>query len=456
MEENMDKVGKVVVIGCSGAGALAARMVKSLEPSVDVTIIREEEEQGLLTRCATPYICFGHVLADPSYKDDSIFTKPGINLVNVRAERIDREHKKVITADGKDYSYDKLVLATGARSIVPPIPGTDLPGVFTLRTSGSAINILHWLNTHRVKSTALIGRGAISVEIAYLAAQHGIRITLIEMLKHILPSSLDPDMSEGVEEYMKEQGIDLHLSEQVKEVNGDGRVQRVTLASGEEIGSDMVIICAGAEPRSELAQEAGLEIGKLGLKVDRYLQTSDPDIYAAGDLIEYPSFITGKPARGQLRPNAVIGGRIAAKNILGYGIEFPSLINSFATKFFDKSIAGTGITESEAENEGIDPVSITQSSASKHSMMRGRKPYSIKLIFDKKDRRLIGGQIVSDSEGPVKHIDAMAVAIRAGWHALELSTLRCAGQPELSPDPGMEPIAIAAESMERKLALKQD
>jgi NADH oxidase (H2O2-forming) len=456
MEENMDNVGKVVVIGCSGAGALAARMVKSLEPSVDVTIIREEEEQGLLTRCATPYICFGHVLADTSYKDDSIFTKPGINLVNVRAERIDREHKKVITADGNDYSYDKLVLATGARSIVLPIPGTDLPGVFTLRTSGSAINILHWLNTHRVKSTALIGGGAISVEIAYLAAQHGIRITLIEMLKHILPNSLDPDMSESVEEYMKEQGINLHLSEQVKEIDGDGKVQRVTLALGEEIEADMVIICAGAEPRSELAQEAGLEMGKLGLKVNMYLQTSDPDIYAAGDLIEYPSYITGKPARGQLRPNAVIGGRIAAKNILGYGIEFPPLINSFATKFFDKSIAGTGITESEAKNEGIDAVSVTQSSASKHSMMRGRKPYSIKLIFDKKDRRLIGGQIVSDSEGPVKHIDAMAVAIRAGWHALELSTLRCAGQPELSPDPGMEPIAIAAESMERKLALKQD
>ena len=452
----MEKVGKVVVIGCSGAGALAARMVKSLEPSVDVTIIREEEEQGLLTRCATPYICFGHVLADPSYKDDSIFTKSGINLVNVRAERIDREHKKVITADRKDYSYDKLVLATGARSIVPPIPGTDLPGVFTLRTSGSAINILHWLNTNRVKSTVLVGGGAISVEIAYLAAQHGIKITLIEMLKHILPGSLDPDMSEGVEEYMKEQGIDLHLSEQAKKINGDGKVQRVTLASGEEIEADMAIICAGAEPRSELAREAGLEMGKLGLKVNKYLQTSDPDIYSAGDLIEYPSYITGKPARGQLRPNAVIGGRIAAKNILGYNIEFPLLINSFATKFFDKSIAGTGITESEAKKEGIETVSAIQSSASKHSMMRGRRPYSIKLIFDKKDRRLIGSQIVSDSEGPVKHIDAMAVAIRAGWHALELSTLRCAGQPELSPDPGMEPIAITAESIERKLSSKRE
>jgi NADH oxidase (H2O2-forming) len=447
VEDIMDIVKRVVVVGCSGAGALAARMLKNLAPPVDVTIIREEDEPGLLTRCATPYICFGHVLADPSYKDDSIFTKPGINLVNVRAERIDREQKTVTTSDGKNYSYDKLVLATGARSIVPPISGTDLPGVFTLRTSGSAINILHWLNTKRVKSTVLIGGGAISVEIAYLAAQHGIKITMVEMLEHILPNALDPDMSQGVESYMKEQGIDLRLSKQVKAINGDGKVEGVLLASGEKIDANMVIICAGAEPRSELAQKAGLEMGKLGLKVNSYLQTSDPDIYSAGDLIEYPSYITGKPIRGQLRPNAVIGGRIVAKNILGHGIEFPPLINSFATKFYDKSIAGTGITESEADKEGIDVVSAVQSSASQHSMMRGKKLYTVKLIFDKKDKRIIGGQIVSDSECPVKHIDALAVAIRARWTALELATFRCAGQPELSPDPGMEPIALAAEDI---------
>ena len=447
----MDKVGKVVVIGCSGAGALSARMLKSLEPSVDVTIIREEEEQGLLTRCATPYICFGHVLTDPSYKDDGIFIKAGINLVNVRAEKIDRERKTVTTTDDKDYSYDKLVLATGAKSIVPPISGTDLPGVFTLRTSGSAINILHWLNAHRVKSAVLIGGGAISIEIAYLAAQHGIKITMVEMLEHILPNALDPDMSEGVESYMKEQGIDLRLSEQVKAINGDSKVEGVLLASGEEIKADMVIICAGAKPRSELAQKASLEMGTLGLKVNKYLQTSDPDIYSAGDLIEYPSYITGKPARGQLRPNAVIGGRVVAKNILGYGIEYPPLVNSFATKFFDKSIAGTSITESEARSEGINTVSAIQSSASKHSMMRGRKPYTVKLIFEKKDKRIIGGQIVSDSECPVKHIDALAVAIRSRWTALELATFGCAGQPELSADPGMEPIALAAETIENMI-----
>jgi pyruvate/2-oxoglutarate dehydrogenase complex dihydrolipoamide dehydrogenase (E3) component len=150
---------------------------------------------------------------------------------------------------------------------------------------------------------------------------------------------------------------------------------------------------------------------------------------------------------GQLRPNAVIGGRIIAKNILGDEIEFPRLINSFATKFFDKSIAGTGITALAAEKEGIHVISAVQSSTSKHSMMRERKPYTVKLIFNKQDKKVIGGQIVSDSEGPVKHIDTIAVAIRSCWTVLDIAALRCAGQPELSPDPGMEPMALAAEKV---------
>ena len=186
-------------------------------------------------------------------------------------------------------------------------------------------------------------------------------------------------------------------------------------------------------------------MGTLGLKVNRYLQTSDPYIYAAGDLIEYPSFVTGKPILGQLRPNAVIGGRVIAKNILGREIEYPPLVNGFATKFFYMSIAGTGITEQDAVREGMDVLSSIQTSASKHSMMRERKPYAVKLIFSKRDRKIVGGQIVSDSECPIKNIDTITVAIRSGWTAVQLATLRCAGQPELSPDPGKEPLALAAE-----------
>jgi len=198
------------------------------------------------------------------------------------------------------------------------------------------------------------------------------------------------------------------------------------------------------KPNTELAEQAGLTLGRLGLQVNKHLQTSDPNIYAGGDLIEYPHWVTGKQALGQLRPNAVIAGRVIARNILGGNIEYPGLINSFATKFFDKSIAGTGLTEQQAVAEGLNVVSAKQTSASMHSMMRGRRPYTVKLIFDKARGCIIGGQIVSDSDGPVKHIDVLTTAIRGKLTALNLATLRCAGQPELSPDPGKEPIALAA------------
>ncbi|MBW1932031.1 MAG: FAD-dependent oxidoreductase [Deltaproteobacteria bacterium] len=445
----------VVVIGCSGCGALAALTVKKLQPFFDVTIIREQKERGLLTRCATPYICCGNVMVDPSYKDDSIFTEKGIRLVNATAVEIDRTRRLVTTDDSNTYSYDKLVLATGAKPVIPPISGVNLPGVFTLRTSDDAVNILHWLNSRRVRNSVLLGGGAIGIEKAYLLSKQGVRITLVEMLGHIMPAVLDKDMSQEVQAYMKEKGVQLRLNQKLTAINGKDSVQSVTLASGEEISADMVVISAGARSNIKLAKDAGLEQGKLGLKVNQNLQTSDPDIYAGGDLIEYQGFVTGKPALGQLRPNAVIAGRVIAKNILGFNIEFPPLINNCCTKFFDKSIAGAGLTETAAKKHGIEVVTAREESISKHSMMHERKPYVVKLIFDGKNQKLIGGQIVSDAECPVRYIDVIALAIRCGLKVLDLTTLRCSGQPELSPDPGKEPIALAAESVFDKLHFRE-
>jgi len=447
----MSDVKKVVAIGCSGCGALAALMLKKMNPSLELTIIREPQEKGLLTRCATPYICCGNVMVDSSYKDDSIFIEKGIKLVNVTAVEIDRKEKIVKTTDGNTYPYDKLVLATGAKPAMPKISGINLSGVFTLRTSGDAVNILHWINSRRVRDVVLLGAGAIGIEKAYLLTQQGVRVTIVEMLGHVMANVLDKDMCEDMHAYMKKKGVDIKLNHKLTSINGKESVKSISLASGDEIKADMLVISAGARCNTELAKKCGLEQGRLGLKVNEYLQTSDNDIYAGGDLIEFKSHVTGKPMLGQLRPNAVIAGRVIAKNILGCNIKFPPLINSFCTKFFNKSIGGAGITEQEAKKENIDVISAKQSSISKHSMIRDRKPYVIKLIFDKKSQKLIGGQIVSDAESPVKSIDVIALAIRCGLKISDLTTLRCAGQPELSPDPGKEPIALAAETAFDKL-----
>ena len=232
-ENEMNGIKKVVAIGCSGCGALAALALKNTRPSLEVTIIREPQEKGLLTRCATPYICCGDVMVDSSYKDDSIFTEKGITLVNITAAEIDREKRKVVTADGNVYPYDKLVLATGATPIIPPIPGVDLSGVFTLRTSGDAVNILTWMNTRRVRYAVLLGAGAIGVEEAYLLSRQGVKVTLVEMFGHIMPSVLDRDMSEEVQVYMEEKGARLKLNRKVTAINRKDNVESVTLFSGE-------------------------------------------------------------------------------------------------------------------------------------------------------------------------------------------------------------------------------
>jgi NADH dehydrogenase/NADH oxidase (H2O2-forming) len=307
------------------------------------------------------------------------------------------------------------------------------------------------MNENRVRHAVLVGAGAVGIETAYLVARKGVKITMVEMCEHVLPGVLDREMSAIVQEYVRTQGVALRLGEKVASLSGTDRVRGVTLSSGEGIDAGMVVLSVGVRARTELAEEAGLELGARGLKVNSRLQTSDPDIYAAGDLIEYPSHVTGKPVTGQIRPNAVIGGRVIAMNIAGRETDYPALVNGFATKFFDLCVAGTGITERAATDEGFKVVSSTKDADSMHSMMRERMPYTVKLVFRADEGRVIGGQIVSQSPLPVKSIDAITVAVRSGWTAAELATLRCAGQPELSPDPGKEPIALAAEEVNTKL-----
>jgi len=436
---------KVVVIGCAGTGGPAAMMLKKLNPEVDLTLIREEE--NFLTRCAVPYIAVGDATVEASVKGDEMFHKAGTKLVDSKAVKIDREKKTVTTADGGTYPYDKLVLATGGVPVKPPIPGVDLEGVFTVRTSRDATNILDRLKAKGDRGVVVIGAGAVGLEMATLIAKSGYRTAVVEALDHILAVSFDPDMITELEEYLESKDIELKLNTMAERIIGEEEVEGIELSDGSRIDAGMVILSVGVRANTELAIDCGLEVGKFGVKVNEYLQTSDPDIYAGGDLIEYENLITGEIMPGQIRPNAVIGGRIIAKNILGYKIKFPRLLNSFTTKLLERSVAGVGLTEKAAKKAGIDTVTGKFSTASMHSMMPEKKPYTLKLIFDRATKRVIGGQLVGESDCMVKVIDTVALAIRCGMTALDLTTFRAAGQPELSPEPSAEPISMASEAV---------
>lgn len=396
----------------------------------------------------------GLVTEDSIVNPDKMFENAGINLIVDRAEHVDARQKKVMLSDGGEVPYDKLVLGTGSRPVVPPIAGHDLEGVFTLRSLSDAEVIRRFLDESGARRLVFVGAGFVSLELAtlLLASDPGFAITVVELLQHPLPLMLDAEIAEKVEAYLVDRGLDLKTGQRVGRILGrEGRVAGVELESGEAIDADMVFLNVGSRPDLELAREIGLEIGEFGIKVDRFLATSDPDILAGGDAIENVHFMTGKPVPLQLRGLAVIQGRLAAKLLAGHRIEFPGVLGNSAVKLFDKSIAATGLTEAQARHEGFDPVCATVDSRSKHRMIPGVKPWTLKLVFDRKSRQLLGGQIVSDAEAPAKEIDAVNALILGEKTIEDLTVFMTAGNPDCSSEPSAEPITNAAEQALQKL-----
>ncbi len=397
----------------------------------------------------------GLVTGESITNPDEKFASAGIQLVQARADRIDVQARMVYLADGRQITYDKLLLGSGANPLIPPLAGRDLRGVFALRTLTDAEEIRDHLATANPRRLVFIGAGFISLELAMLLASRqpdGREYTVIELLSHPLPLMLDPEFGKRVHDHLQAQGLTMRMGETVTRIVGrDGKVAGVELASGEQLPADVVFLNVGARANTQLAEASGLRTSRFGIKVNSFLETSDPDVLAAGDCVEKQHFITRKPVPGQLRGPAVIQGRLAAKRLAGYAIEFPGVLNNCVVRLFDRYVASTGLTEEQARQEALETVSATVDSRSKHGMIPGVKPWSIKLVFDRTTGKLLGGQIISEDIAPVKEIDAVNALILGGKTLYDLTVLMCAGTPDCSPEPSLEPISIAAEQALQKL-----
>jgi len=341
----------------------------------------------------------------------------------------------------------------GSSPIMLPIPGNDLDGVFILRSLHHAENMRHFLSNKKPKRLVFVGAGFVSLEIAIILKQADpdYEITVIEFLSSPLPTMLDPELGNRVGEFLENNGIKLKMNTKVLEILGKNRaVSGVKLDSGEIVSADMLFLNVGARPNVDLAADAGLEIGQYGIKINQFLETSHPDIMAAGDCVDNIHFVTGKPNPGALRGPAVIMGRLIAKRLAGYEIPFPGILNACACSLIDLNIAATGLNEQQAKDEGFEPVLATVDSRSKHGMIPNMKPWTLKLVFDKNSRKLIGGQIVSTDIPPVKEIDAISALILGKKTVEDLTVFMAAGNPDCSPEPSMEPIAIAGEQALQK------
>ena len=396
----------------------------------------------------------GLVTGDSIVNPDSKLTNAGVNTVIDRVTKIDPGAKKVLLAGGDELPYDKLVLGMGSRPVMQSIPGNDLDGIFMLRSLNHAEEIIRYLADKKPQKLTFIGAGFISLEVAILLKQSNpdYEITVVELLDYPLATMLDRELGERVGEYLGSKGLKLKMGTRVTEILGQNKtVSGVKLDSGDIIQSDMVFMNIGCLPNLELAIDAGLKTGQCGITVNRYLETSNPDILAAGDCADNPHFITGKPDPGALRGPAVIMGRLAAKNLAGYKIPFPGILNASACSLIDLNVASTGFNELQANLEGFEPVSATVDSRSKHGMIPGMKPWTLKLVFDKNSRKLLGGQIVSVDIAPIKEIDAVSALILGEKKVEDLTVFMAAGNPDCSSEPSLEPITIAAEQVLQKM-----
>ena len=385
--------------------------------------------------------------------DKTFFQDRGIKSLIARATSVDTGEKVVTLEDGSTLSYDKLLIATGASPAIPPLEGIDLDGVFSLRDTTDALKIINYLEAKSITNVTVLGAGSIALELAtfLLKTKPSLNVTLV-IRSRPLRTALDPEFSTKVEEYLVEKGIKLKLGENVLKILGKkGKVSGIELTSGENFDTEMVLVSMGVKTNLELAESIGLDIGRFGIKVNPYMETSVPDIFAAGDCVEKECFITKKPIAAQTRSPAVIQGRLIAKRLAGYDIKFPGVFRSLAVKLFDKSIASVGLTEVEAQKEDIETIGSTVDSSNTHKMLPGVKPCTFKLVFNKRDHKLIGGQIFSDSEMPVKEIDTLTALISGKATISDLTTFMGTGYPDLSSEPSREPIALAAEQALQKV-----
>jgi NADPH-dependent 2,4-dienoyl-CoA reductase/sulfur reductase-like enzyme/rhodanese-related sulfurtransferase len=422
---------KVVIIGGVAAGPKAASKIIRMRSDADVTII---EKGSLLSYagCGLPYYVSGEVKKQSELMEtpagvirDAAFFMHVKNLKvqnATEALEINRASRRVrikalATGEESWIPYDKLVLATGASPVIPPIAGVDKRNVFTLHGVNDAEGIKAVLTEHRAKDVVIIGGGLIGVEATEALATHGCRVTIVEMLPQIL-NLLDWEIARLVENYLEMRGVRVMTHTRalaLQSRSGDeDAVTHVRTDKG-DLPADMVILAIGVRPNTHLAKQAGLAIGEStgAIQVDDHMRTSDPDIYAAGDCVECTDRLTGRPCYVPLGSTANKQGRVVGVNICGGDEKFPGVVGSSICKVFDYCVARTGLTERAALSLGYEVITAMAPGTDRAHYMPKSMMLMMKVIADKQTGRLLGVQVTGPGEG-AKRIDVAATAIIAG------------------------------------------
>ena len=432
----MSEVKKVIIIGGVAGGASAAARLRRLDENVQI-IMFERGDYISFANCGLPY----HIAEQIKDRDRLLVQTPEamnqrFNIdVRIRSEvvSIDRDNKQVRVRninEDKEYteSYDKLVLTPGAGPFVPPMTGSDLQGVHTLRTINDMDAIKSVVDQGKCKRAVVVGGGYIGLEMAEALIDRGVDTSLIEIAPQVM-GTVDQEMAVALHTELKLHGVKLYLGNSISEIVKKDDDLELILSEGEKLNAQLVIMAIGVKPETKLAVNAGLEIGQRGgIVVSDTMQTSDPDIYAAGDAVEVVDFIGGFKTVIPLAGPANRQGRIAADNICGRNSVYKHTQGTAICKVFNLAAAVTGMNERNLKRNNINYEKIYVHPSSHAGYYPGASQMSIKMLFDPKDGKILGAQAIG-ADGVDKRIDVISVAMRAGFTVFDLQDIELCYAP---------------------------
>lgn len=444
---------KVIIVGGVAGGATAAARIRRLDEQAEIVVF---ERSGYVSyaNCGLPYYIGGVIerredltLQTP----ESFFSRFRVRMkvhhevTAIHPERRTVSVKNLETGEEFEEKYDKLLLSPGAKPAQPGLPGIGMDKLFTLRTVEDTFRIREYIDSKHPKSAVLVGGGFIGLELAENLRELGMEVTIVEQLDHLM-NPFDSDMAAFIHSEMRRHGVKLLLGHTVEGFEEKDEGVDVLLKDEKPIHADMVVMAIGVTPDTQLAKDAGLELGIKGsILVNERMETSVPDIYAVGDAVQVKNYVTGEDALISLAGPANKQGRIAADNICGGDSRYFGSDGTSVIKVFDMTAATTGISETAAKEAGIDADKVILSPMSHAGYYPGGKVMTMKVIFDKETCRLLGAQIVG-YDGVDKRIDVLAVSIHAGLKATQLKDLDLAYAPPYSS--AKDPVNMAGFMIE--------
>jgi NADPH-dependent 2,4-dienoyl-CoA reductase/sulfur reductase-like enzyme/rhodanese-related sulfurtransferase len=437
---------KVIIVGGVAGGASCAARLRRMDEKAEILMV-ERGPYVSYANCGLPYHVGGSIEKESSLlvaTEQTFRTQFAIDcrtqceVVGISSRKKTVDLKNHVTGDVITEKYDKLVLSPGAAPIRPPLPGIDLPGIFSVRTVPDARDIREWLDrgpedrsgmdsytgsqtVTKPKRAVVVGGGFIGLEMVENLVHRGLEVTLVEKLDQVMPP-LDPEMARLVERYMVKHGVRLELNDGVAgfRQSADGSLEVLT-GSGKRHPADIVILAIGVRPETALAKMAGIEIGQRGgIRVDEYMRTSDPDIFAVGDAVEVRDFVTGQWTLIPLAGPANRQGRIAADVIAGRDSRYRGTQGTSICQIFEGTIAQTGASEKllvQLGDKDFEKIYLYPNSHAGY--YPGAKMLAIKVLFRKSDGRLLGAQVLGE-DGVPKRIDSFAMAIQMGCTVYDL------------------------------------